>query len=134
MLKVLVDTNTIVSALIFDGNPGRILALANQGRIALFISPFILDETKRVLGRKFHWHVRRIEEVTQLLNEIATVVHPTDRVTIIKAKESDNRILEAAQEIQADFLVTGDTKHLQPLGEWQGTKIVSAREFLEFLR
>ena len=133
MLRVVVDTNTIVSALIFEGNPGRILALANQRHIALFTSPFILNETKRVLARKFDWHLHAIEEAIRLLKEIATVVHPTDKITTIKEKESDNRILEAAREAQADFLVTGDTKHLQPLGEWQGTKIVSAREFLELL-
>ena len=133
MLRVVVDTNTIISALVFGGNPGKILALANHGYLEIFLSPFILNETKRVLGRKFRWHAQKIEAAIRLLEEISTMVHPTNRVTAIREKESDNRILEAAQEARADFLVTGDTKHLQPHGEWQGTKIVSARGLLQFL-
>ncbi len=83
MLRVVLDTNTIVSALVFKGNPGEILTLANQGHLALFTSPFIINETQRVLARKFRWPPSRIGEATQLLNEIAVVVHPTVKVAVI---------------------------------------------------
>ena len=52
------------------------------------------------------------------------------RLAVITAKESDNRILECAVAGQAAFIVTGDRKHLLPLGEYSGIRIVSPADFV----
>ena len=54
-MRVVLDTNVIVSGLNFPGNERRILDLALRGRFELFLSPFILEEVASVLGRKFDW-------------------------------------------------------------------------------
>lgn len=131
MFKVVADTNIIVSAIIFGGKPDKIMALANQGEIKLFLSPFILKETQKVLRDKFDWNLPKIKELVLSLEVVATIIQPKQKVSFIKEKESDNRILEIAQEVQVDFLITGDTKHLLPLKEWRGVKIVSVQEFLQ---
>lgn len=130
MYKVVVDTNIIVSAVIFDGKPEKILTLVNQGRIEIFLSPFILKETQKVLRDKFEWGLPKIKELMLALQMVATTVQPKHKISIIKLKKSDNRILEAAYAVRADFLITGDAKHLLPLKQWRGIKIISAQELL----
>ena len=53
------------------------------------------------------------------------------KAIIIKEKQDDNRILECAAEVKADFLISGDKKHLLPLKKFRGIKIVSARELIK---
>jgi putative PIN family toxin of toxin-antitoxin system len=130
MHKVVLDTNVIVSALLFGGNPDKILNLANERVIRLIISPFILDETANVLNHRFNWSEEKIHEVLSSIQEIAAVVQPTIKLSIIKEKDSDNRILECAVSGKADFIISGDNKHILPLKEYQGIKILSPAEFL----
>lgn len=61
------------------------------------------------------------------------VVIPKTEVNVIKSDREDNKILECASEIGADFVVSGD-KHLLGLNEFQGIKIVRPKEFLEILK
>ena len=67
------------------------------------------------------------------IREISTLTAPTKRLTVVKEKERDNRVLECATEGKAQHIVTGDTKHLQPLKEHRGIKILSPAEFLEVI-
>jgi len=132
MLKVVVDTNVLISALIFGGNPDEVLKLARFGEVELYLSEFILQETTRVLRTKFHWSKEETGEAIDFLRTFSTIVTPQEILTVIRGDESDNRILECAQEAMADFLVTGDTRHLQPLKQYGNIKIVSPSAFLRF--
>lgn len=58
-------------------------------------------------------------------------VFPKVKVSIIKSKDDDNRILECALESKADYIISGDKRHILPLKELEGIKIVSVSEFLE---
>lgn len=124
------DTNVIVSVLHFGGNPDKILNLANERLIELLISPFIFDEVTGVLRRQFKWGEVRIEDALEAIKEIATLVHTTNKLSIIKEKDSDNRILECAVSGGADLIVSGDTKHILPIKEYQGIRILTPAEFL----
>jgi putative PIN family toxin of toxin-antitoxin system len=130
MHKVVLDTNVIVSTLLFGGNPDKILNLANESVIKLIISPFILEETARVLQKRFNWVEIEIQAVLAAIQEITVVVQPKIKLSIIKEKDSDNRILECAVSGKTDFIVSGDTKHILPLKKYQGIKILSPAEFL----
>ena len=64
-MRVVLDTNVIVSGLNFPGNERLVLELALRGRFELCLSPFILGEVAGVLGRKFDWteeHSSRLSE------------------------------------------------------------------------
>lgn len=131
MIKVVLDTNVIVSALHFGGNPDKVLSLANEGVIELLISPFILDEVSEVLRRQFGWDNKEIKNALAAIKEIATLIQPAHKISIIKEKDSDNCILECAVSGRADFIVSGDTKHILPLKEYLGIKILKPAEFLK---
>jgi predicted nucleic acid-binding protein len=55
------------------------------------------------------------------------------KVSVIKEKDEDNRILECVAEGGVQYLISGDRKHLLPLKEYQRTKILSPSEFLKLL-
>jgi len=130
MAKVVLDTNVIVSALHFGGNPDKILNLANKRAVELLVSPFILDEVSRVLQRRFNWGEKEIDYALAAIKEIATLIQPVHNLSVIKEKDSDNRILECAVSGKADFIVSGDAKHILPLKEYLGIKILKPAEFL----
>lgn len=134
MLRVTADTNVYVSALHFGGKPERLLRLAEAGEIQLVVSDHILREVEKTLrGDKFAWPEPRIEKALRQLSRIAEHVQPTQTLDIIKAKPSDNRILECAQAGNADYIVTGDKRHILPLRSFQGTPILTVADFLRQL-
>ncbi|MBI4022464.1 MAG: putative toxin-antitoxin system toxin component, PIN family [Candidatus Andersenbacteria bacterium] len=127
-LRIVVDTNIIVSALNFGGPPDRVIIYCTTSAAQLYLSPFILHETQNVLTRKFGWHANRAHRTIELLKRQATMITPTDRLSLV-TDEADNRILECAQAVSADYLVTGDQELLN-LKKVNGTAIVSAARFL----
>lgn len=132
-MKVVLDTNVILSGLNFPGKEREVLELARLGRYQLYLSPFILGEAAGVLQRKFGWSAQRTEQAMLLLRSWATVVRPKENVSVIERDDADNRVLECALEAGADFLVTGDRRDLLPLKEFKGTRIVPSSEFLAVL-
>ena len=133
-MRVVLDTNVIVSGLNFPGNERLVLELALRGRFQLCLSPFILEEIAGVFGRKFDWTEERSSQALRALGDAATIVEPRRIPEAIEGGHSDNRILECAVEVSADYLVTGDRRHLLPLEQHQGATILNAPRFLSFLR
>jgi len=131
MLKVALDTNVLVSATLFGGNPEKILDLAEEGKIKILISEKILEEFREVLQEKFGFSLNMAELAASGIREISSLITPTQRLTVIKEKEADNRVLECAIEGKAQYIVSGDAKHLQPLKEYQEIKILSPAQFLK---
>lgn len=133
MPRVVLDTNVLVSAVHFGGPPEELLLLANQGAIQLFISPFILNETSVVLKEKLGWEKGRIKGLLKAVEGVAAVIEPETELTVIKNDAADNRILECAVDAKADFLVTGDKRHLLPLRHYKGIRIITPRQCLDIL-
>ncbi len=132
-MRVVLDTNVIISGLNFPGNERLVLELALRGRFELCLSRFILEEVAGVLGRKFDWTEERSAQALRALEDAATVVEPRRLPEVIEGGHADNRILECAVEASTDYLVTGDRRHLLPLDEHQGARIVNAPQFLSAL-
>jgi putative PIN family toxin of toxin-antitoxin system len=128
LLRVVADTNVLVSALHAGGNPQLVLDRASRGQIDLYLSPFILQELSAALAsRKFRWTATRIAEALRVLP--AQVIDPgAGRLHVVR-DEADNRILECALAARADWLVTGDRDLLQ-LKTYRRIKIVLPAEFL----
>ena len=130
---MLLDTNVIVSGLNFPGNERLVLDLGLRGRYELCQSSFILEEVAGVLVCKFGWAEELSSEAVRVLWDAATVIESTMRLEVIEGNRADNRILECAETVVADYLVTGDRRHLLPLGKHLGTRILNARRFLSLL-
>ncbi len=132
-MRVVLDTNVIVSGLNFPGNERMVLELALRGRFELFLSWFILGEVSGVVTRIFGWDQERAVRAVGALQNAATIVEPPRLEEVVEGGHADNRVLECAVAANADYLVTGDRRHLLPLGEHRGASIVNAPRFLSAL-
>jgi len=129
-LRVVLDTNVYISAILFGGKCEEILKLANLGLFEIVISKKIIDEIKSVLMEKFYWPDKQIAEAIKYIKETTSIVNPEISLTIVKEDYADNKIIECAVASNATYIVTGDRHHLLPIKEYEGIKIVSPMEFL----
>jgi putative PIN family toxin of toxin-antitoxin system len=132
MIAVVADTNVYVSAIVFGGTCETVLALSRAGMVEFFSSPAIQKELKVILGLKFGWNEFQVREALAEFSALVSLVRPSFKLSGIVAHDQDHRILECALAARADFLVTGDKKHLQPLKNFRGIRIVSPRDLLTF--
>lgn len=133
MVTAVVDTNVLISATLFGGKPQQVLNMADEKKIEMIISPDILEEFTHVLQEKFDFSQDMAELAASGIKDISTLVIPTQRLTVITERDADNRVLECAIEGNTQYIVTGDTKHLQPLKKYKGIKILSPAQFLGIL-
>lgn len=129
-MKVVFDTNILVSALVFPGGRGeaalrRIIEEHDQ----LLISKPILDELLGILARKFARDAEELAHVAVFVSDLAVFVKPRRRPHIVK-DEPDNRILECALTGQAEMIVTGDHA-LLALRKYRNVRLVTLRDYLE---
>ena len=133
MIRIVLDTNTIISAVGWKhSKPRRILEVCLSGKYLLVESPGLLKEFVAVMERpKFHFipEEQKKELVTRLIN-YCEIVEPKKKLNIIKSDPADNKVLECALEGKAQYIVSGDN-HLLRLKDFMGIRIVTAAEFLE---
>ena len=131
---IVCDTNVLISALLFPGGPpDEILKLVRRGYVKLAISMEICTELEGVLKKKFEMPEKDAKEVIKSIREISFLVQPKEKISLIKEDPSDNRILECATASDADYIISGDLKHLQPLKEFRSTPILSPAKALLFI-
>lgn len=127
------DTNVMVSAIFWEGNESKIIELVEEGELKLITSPLILDELKKVLSyKKFELEKKKVNEQVEYYLLLAELVFPTEKIDLVQDDPSDNKFLECAREGEAEYIVSGD-RHLLDLEEFEGIKIVKARELLKIL-
>lgn len=135
-MRIVIDTNLLVSALIADGGPSRLLDAARAGVFELCTSEVLLAELLDVLGRS---HLASRMERAGLnaaatvedLRNMALIVAPQAVPPVVASDPDDDHVLAAALAAGADLIASGDRRDLLPLGSYQGIPIVSAREALE---
>jgi putative PIN family toxin of toxin-antitoxin system len=129
-LRVVFDTNILISALIAPGGPPEdVCRLVLEGRVELVTSRPLLAEPGRVLTEKLGWERSRADEAVAQVARLAHVVRRTETVSEIAADPSDDRVLEAAAEGGAEVIVSGD-RHLLRLGTWRSVPVEPATKFL----
>jgi putative PIN family toxin of toxin-antitoxin system len=131
--SVTADTNIYISGLRFSGLPEQFLDLARAGAVRLDISDDIMREVLKVLRVKFEYTPEMLRETETNLASITHRVKPSATIDAIQSDPSDNRILECAAAAKSDYIVTGDEKHILPLGSYGGIPIVRVAEFLRQL-
>ena len=130
-MKVVFDTNVLISAFAAEGLCSKLLERANKHDFILYVSPFILEEFKRTLKIKIALSKRDIEEALSILKEVVNIVDPNKQGIIVKnvcKDRDDDNILAAASACRADYLITGD-KDLLELNKYRKTKIFKPRDF-----
>jgi putative PIN family toxin of toxin-antitoxin system len=133
VLKVVLDTNVLISAILFGGKPRQILEKAIRGEIRLCLSEPILEELKGVLQRsKFDYSPEMIQFILTELMSIADFVNPSETLKVVLEDPEDNRILECAVEAGANYIISGDL-HLLKLRRYRNIEVVHVAAFLERL-
>ena len=134
MLKFVLDTNVLVSALISTmGNPALLLDKAGKN-YTLFISKDILTELEAVISRdKFGFTEEEVNTIIEAIISLSEAVNPEIKLDVIKSDPDDNTILECAVACGASYIVSGD-RHLLDLKEYGGIKIITPKDALDLLK
>jgi putative PIN family toxin of toxin-antitoxin system len=133
MIRVVIDTNILVSALLQpQGSPAQVLVAVLAGSSArLCVSADVYAEYEEVIRRpRFKRSEREIADTLQAIREMGLWVRPSQKVRACPDPD-DDLFLECAEGARAHYLVTGNLKHFP--AQWAATSIVTARQFLSAL-
>jgi putative PIN family toxin of toxin-antitoxin system len=132
-VKVVLDTNVLVSGLLFGGVPGRILTAWSTSAIRLVISPPILEECRRVglaLSKGREPLVGTLEALLAMLTVHALLVDAPPLDERVSEDPDDEMFLAAALAANARLIVSGD-KHLLRVSGCRGIEVLRARSFVD---
>jgi putative PIN family toxin of toxin-antitoxin system len=130
-VRVVFDTNVVASASFGRGAPFDCLAAWAQGRCEAAVSSALLAECLEAIDElRLDYPGRKCVEA---LTESAELVFPVERASGATLDPGDEMILECALAAGADFIASGDKKHLLALRQFQEILIVSPSDFLRRL-
>jgi len=130
--RATLDTNILVSALLYNGNERRVLEAAIRGDYKLILSLPILDEVEGAL-RRLGVDETMIEGYLLRLMEISEIVAPKKIEETPLRDRDDIKILECAVSGSSNYIVTGD-QDLLTLIEYRGIRILRSIEFLNLIK
>ena len=137
-MRIVLDTNLLVSGVIADGLPRRLVDGAKVGDFELCTSEVLLAELLNVLARsKFATRLAQAglspQGIVDDVRRLAVVVSPVDTPRVVLSDPDDDHVIAAAVAGQADLIASGDKRDLLPMGRYQGIPIVTARQAIEWL-
>lgn len=135
-MRIVLDTNVVLSALLWRGTPYHLLsAISQRPELRLYSSTALLEELADVLARptanrRLTLIGRSAGAVLADYVEAIVLADPGSVPRVVAGDVDDDQVIAAAVAARADLIVTGDRKHLLPLGSHQGIAIVEAAEAL----
>ena len=133
-MRVVLDTNVLVSALISRGKPRTLLRLIKAKDHSLIISHPILEELSRIASNDKIARYASTEDYTEFLKNLlekSSLVRAKSKVHVFN--DADDRILSTARDGKADMIVTGD-KHMLGLKTFRHIRIITVDQALLTLR
>ncbi len=130
-LQVILDTNIIVSAIVFRGKPRQIYDFALNEKFKAVISPILISELTEILSKKFLLSVAELNLIEHEIKELFKIVHPKESISIARDVD-DNHVLEAALAGKCEYVITGDADLLD-IKNFRGITIVTPHSFLNDL-
>jgi putative PIN family toxin of toxin-antitoxin system len=133
-MRVVADTNIVISGLMWRGNPRRVLDAARDGIIELFTSPVLLEELEDVLKReKFAVRLEsagvNISQLIEGFAALATVIEAAPIAPVVIRDPDDDAVLACAIAAEAEIIASGDADLLS-LKSYQEIRILTAAELL----
>jgi putative PIN family toxin of toxin-antitoxin system len=133
MLRAVLDTSVLVSAVVSDGKSRELLRRGIANRFSIVTSDLILKELVKVLRRpKFETSEDEIHRIIIALVGTAEVVSVKSKLKAVRDDPEDDMIVETAYDGRADMIVTGDS-HLLALENFGGIKIITVEKMLELV-
>lgn len=127
-IRVVLDTNILVSAIVFGGTPKKILNMILGGKLVGVTSVSLMAELSEVVHKKFPFRDTELEYLEEQMKVDFEIVRPRKILKVVRDID-DNMVLEGAVAGGCDFVVTGD-KDLLDLGNYKGIRILTPAEFL----
>ncbi len=130
-MKVVFDTNVLLSAFLTEGLCSKLLLRAKRGEFDLYLCPFILHEFRDKLKNKIKATPIEIREAISLVTEAASMTAPEiSDVRVYKASRDpdDDKVIACAVSVGADYIVTGDSD-LRQIGSYGAVRMISPRSF-----
>ena len=131
-MRIVCDTNVLISAMLFGGLPRLALQLATQEPSIPITSIVLMEEFERVLIEDFQVPIETAEIMRREYQQASLLVHPMMKLNEIASDPSDDRVLECAVESKADAIVSGD-RHLLALKKFRKIPILTVREFVDMI-
>jgi putative PIN family toxin of toxin-antitoxin system len=132
IIRVVLDTNVLISALLFKGEVSRIVGLWQKGKITPVISKETFDELRTVLEYP-KFSLSRVEIKSMIAHEILPffeVINVGEHIKGACRDPEDDKFISCAISANADYIVTGD-KDLSHLKEYQSIRIIHASDFIK---
>src|SRR3989338_4519520 len=138
MIKVVFDSNILVSATFWTGDSFTVLNQADKGVIKNFLSKEIEEEYRRVITseeiiEKQERLRLNMQEIVERVIITSMIVIPKRKITAVNDDPDDDKIIECAVEGKVDYIITQDN-HLLKLKDFEGIRIVTPKEFLDLLK
>lgn len=138
MLRLVLDTNTVLSGLLWGGTPARLVAAARAGEIALWSSGPLLDELRDVIHREKFALLLNTRDLLpdDLFDGYVALCQTADLAPIgrVSVDPDDDKVLASALAARAHLIVTGDRRHLLILRQFEGIPIVTAAQALAMVQ
>src|SRR3990172_6078253 len=126
---VVFDTNVLIAAIITEGICSKLLHRARAGEFSLVSCPFIMQELRRILSKKFHLDQDEITSSLEPISEaLSKVIEHSIKVKDVCRDADDDNIIACAVAAKADYLVTGDSDLLD-FKSYEDVKIITPRGF-----
>lgn len=132
LVRVVLDTNILISAIGFGGIPNEVFKLAINKKIQAVSSPSLIAEFQDVINNKFPLLVPNLPLIIKNITQQFNIVQPKIRIEILQDKD-DNRVLEASIAGGCRYIVTGDRELLE-LAKYKQIHILTAQQFMEELK
>ncbi len=129
-LVAVYDTSVLISALIYGGVPRRSLDLAREGTVDGVTCDEILSELSEKLRSRFTFAEADVQSALQDLSSFLQLTTITGALRVVTADPKDDMVIECAVAASATHIVTGDRRHLLPMGQYAGAQIVSPAQFV----
>ncbi len=134
-LRLVVDTNVLVSAFLWQGTPGRLIELAGEKEVQLFTSRALLDELtatlhKRKLAKPVAATGLTTDQMLRNYRRLAALVTARKLAQPVSRDAEDDEVLACARAAHADLIITGDDD-LLVLKLFEGISILSPAQALD---
>lgn len=128
--RIAIDTNVLISGIVFGGKPRRILDLLSEEALLVVIAEELLTEARRKISLKFPDFTEDFDRVEKLLKRDGIMVRLGTLQIKISRDTADDKFIETALLGHCDYIASGD-EDLLVIGQYEAIKILKPADFLK---